>query len=349
MSIFQEFWPALGFMAVPVVVFGSILFYILYRVYGAGIGTKLYLMAIAAVSAGIILAFTASWYRFRIGPTIMGLLVAIVIGVTAVAWMYRYMNLIVKAEVSELVANAAQLSTTARQSSLIAAEQSSTVTNVTTSVDEATQMSKAVSDRAQEVAATAKEAKKQGEDGLVSLGEALRILDQIAQTEEIITTVNNMAEQSNLLALNASIEAARAGDSGRGFAVVAAEVRNLSGQSKEATGKVRTAILSAEEGRLKLKATDEVLHRLASALNSATDKTKQISASVLQQAAGLRQISEAMVNVSEGGRDSAVIAQQVESAATALQQIASRLSIYFTGKSERRVDTPSRSSAGPVS
>ena len=72
------------------------------------------------------------------------------------------------------------------------------------------------------------------------VGDAIdRLNDQAQSVSDIIATVNDLAEQSNLLSVNASIEAAKAGEAGKGFTVVAQEVKNLAEQSKQAVGQVR--------------------------------------------------------------------------------------------------------------
>ena len=75
----------------------------------------------------------------------------------------------------------------------------------------------------------------------------LALAEQTQQIGEIITTVSDIAAQSNMLALNASVESARAGEYGKGFAVVAVEMRNLAEQSKQAAGQVK-AILAESRG-----------------------------------------------------------------------------------------------------
>ncbi len=105
------------------------------------------------------------------------------------------------------------------------------------------------------------------------VAQTIRTLAQFAQRiDNIIGSVSEIATQSNLLAINASIEAARAGIHGRGFAVVADEVRSLSHQSTQAAGQVR-AILEEIQSAMKqaIRATDEGLEQVALGVGVATD------------------------------------------------------------------------------
>ncbi len=108
---------------------------------------------------------------------------------------------------------------------------------------------------------------------VMDVAQTIRTLAQFAQRiDNIIGSVSEIATQSNLLAINASIEAARAGVHGRGFAVVADEVRSLSHQSTQAAGQVR-AILEEIQTAMKqaIRATDEGLEQVASGVSVATE------------------------------------------------------------------------------
>ncbi|MCU0513732.1 MAG: methyl-accepting chemotaxis protein, partial [Anaerolineae bacterium] len=163
------------------------------------------------------------------------------------------------------------------------------------------------------------------------------------QIGDIINTVNAIADQSKLLALNASIEAARAGQEGRGFAVVAMEVRQLAEQSRTATARVRTilneiqkatnaAVMVTEEGS---KGTDagmqlveragEVIRQLATTIDHTSQSAMQIAASTAQQTNGMDQLAVAMSQIRQASMQSASSARQTEASVRALLELAQLL------------------------
>jgi methyl-accepting chemotaxis protein len=143
----------------------------------------------------------------------------------------------------------------------------------------------------------------------------LALSERTQQIGEIIRAVEEIADQSRLLALNASIEAARAGDEGRGFAVVAREMRHLAGQSREATTKVsdilseiqraaNTAVMVTEEGskgaQQGMKLADSAgdsIRDLAAIIEEAARVAIQIAASTHQQNNAMDQLVVAMKSI----------------------------------------------------
>jgi methyl-accepting chemotaxis protein len=152
----------------------------------------------------------------------------------------------------------------------------------------------------------------------------------VCSQPEIIDAVKEIADQSQLLALNASIEAARVGDQGRGFGVVAEEMRNLAGQSRKATSRVRsilteiqratnTAVMVTEEGNkgaqrgMELASrAGEVIRDLSTTIEEAAQAATHIAAITYQQTAGMNQLAMAMQSISQASSRPTVSISQVE-------------------------------------
>ena len=184
-----------------------------------------------------------------------------------------------------------------------------------------------------------------------ALGEQVRriaaamgdLSERTLQVGEIVTTVKDLAEQSNLLALNASIEAAKAGDHGRGFAAVAMEMRNLAEQSRQAAVQVRSSLgeiqkhaleaaLATEEGSARAalatgrsigaqKAVEGlalVIRESAASARAIADRTRQQTATAAGLVASIAELSEA---TRAGAEDSTFL----EARAGEIALVASRL------------------------
>jgi methyl-accepting chemotaxis protein len=171
----------------------------------------------------------------------------------------------------------------------------------------------------------------------------LTLSEQAQAIGEITATVGDLAEQSNLLAVNAAIEAAKAGEAGKGFAVVAAEVKSLAEQSRAATAQVRgilgevqratqAAVMAAEQGVKVSEAgagvairAGEAIRLLAENVGESAQAAQQILASAQQQGGGMDQVALAMRNIQQASTQTLASTRQVERAAQDLNELARRL------------------------
>ncbi|MBQ7567211.1 methyl-accepting chemotaxis protein [bacterium] len=166
-----------------------------------------------------------------------------------------------------------------------------------------------------------------------------RLSEQTQQVGEIISTVQDIAEQSNMLAVNAAIEAARAGEHGYGFSVVANEVRVLAEQSRQATvqirsilGEIQKAVTTAlsnteaesksvEDGVELVNQAGEVIRSLTDTISNSCDAANQIRASSDQHAAGVEQIALAITAIRDASVQALDNTHQTEQQAKLLRDL----------------------------
>ncbi|MBM4258304.1 MAG: hypothetical protein FJ147_20710 [Deltaproteobacteria bacterium] len=181
----------------------------------------------------------------------------------------------------------------------------------------------------------------------------LQLGTQTQAISDIITSVNELAEQSNLLAVNAAIEAANAGEQGKGFTIVAREVKRLAEQSKQATAQVRSllseikkastaAVLVTEQGAKTVEIgvqqsleAGESIRALSQGIVEASYAVTQIAVSSQQQLVGIDQVSTAIVNIRTASQQNTVGIKQVEEAVRNLQHVGQSLQLLAeqsTGK-----------------
>ena len=255
---------------------------------------------------------------------------------------------------SEIMASVSQLTSSVAQTSTAVSETTTTAEEVKHTTDVSAQKAQHVSELGQRSLQISQEGQQSIEDtirGMERIREQVQaISDMVVRLSEqsqaigaIIGTVNDLAEQSNLLAVNAAIEAAKAGEQGRGFGVVAQEIRSLASQSKQATAEVRTilfdvqkAISSAvmvteqggkavEEGVALSRQAGQAMDVLSESVAEATDAAVQIAASSHQQLMGMDQVVSAMENIREAAVQMSAGAQQTERTVLDLQSVSRRL------------------------
>ena len=171
----------------------------------------------------------------------------------------------------------------------------------------------------------------------------VQLSEQNQTISEIIATVNDLTEQSNVLAVNAAIEAAKAGEYGKGFAVVAQEVRSLAQQSKQATAQIRmilgdiqsatsAAVMATEQGSKAVASgvkqsteAGESIQLLADSVVEAAQAATQIAASSQQQMVGMDQLALAMENIKSSTMQNMESTRHAETAANKLHELGQKL------------------------
>ncbi|MCT7654139.1 methyl-accepting chemotaxis protein [Oceanimonas sp. NS1] len=233
-------------------------------------------------------------------------------------------------------------------------EMSATINDVTAHVQETASQADNASRMAREgleVAGVTREAIAELKNTVDDIsGEVQRLAEKTAGIAQVANMIEVISEQTNLLALNAAIEAARAGEQGRGFAVVADEVRQLAGRTRESTGEIQRIVadltdrasssvdvaeqgkISAESGLARVVETENTLSGIASAVSRIADMSMQMATAVEQQARVAEDINQQAVNMaslSDAGlsqADSAAGSMEgLQSVATELHDLVVRL------------------------
>ncbi len=255
---------------------------------------------------------------------------------------------------SEILATTSQVAAGAAETASAVSETTATVEEVKQAAGISSQKAKYVSDSAQKVSQVSQagcksvESSIQGmqriQEQMESIAESIVSLSEQSQAiGEIIASVNDLTEQSNLLAVNAAIEAAKAGEQGKGFAVVAQEMKSLAVQSKQATAQVRTilgdiqkatsaAVMAAEQGSKAVDAgmkqtteAGESIRLLADSISEAAQAATQIAASSQQQMVGMDQVALAMNSIKQASLQNAGGTKQAEVAALSLHELGQSL------------------------
>ncbi len=220
---------------------------------------------------------------------------------------------------SEILAATTQVASGTAETATAISETTTTVEEVQQAAKQSAQKAKNVADSAQRVAQVSQNGQKAVEETVNVMNRIREQMDSITQTvvrmsEQsqsiggIIASVTDIADQSNLLAVNAAIEAAKAGEQGKGFAVVAQEIKNLAEQSKQSTSQVRnilndvqkatsTAVMATEQGSKAVESgvkqsvqTGETIRILAESSNEAVQASNTNSS--VEPATGCRNGSD---------------------------------------------------------
>lgn len=266
-----------------------------------------------------------------------------------------------QAMVDVLSSSTNDILTAVSQLTATSVETATAVNQTTSTVEEVKQTAILAANKARQVSDTANQSSEISQHGreavlesidsmqrihaqMISIAQSTaRLLEHGQSIADIINTVNDLAEQSNVLAVNAAIEAAKAGEHGKGFSVVAQEIKSLAEQSKAATTQVRqilrenqnatqAAVAATEQGSravesgmaLSRQAGDAITH-LSSSIEQATEAATQIAVSAQQQLVGIDQAVMAIRSIGDASTQNVDSTRQTERVAHQLHELGLKL------------------------
>jgi methyl-accepting chemotaxis protein len=263
--------------------------------------------------------------------------------------------------VNHITASSNEIAATVEQQEQIVHQQATSVNQTTTTMDELEASFRQASEQAKAAAIAAKQALELTENGTQAVGKNLegmfllekeveQIADQMLHLSEqahqiysISELVSDIATQTNMLALNSSVEASRAGEHGRGFSVVANEIRKLAGQSQRAAEKINdlvsqiqsainSTVMVTEKGSKMVTAEVEIAKKTEQAFAGVEDavsrvviNNQQISLNLKQQLDGIQQVVQAIEVINQGAQETAIGISQTRAGAQQLNEIALEL------------------------
>ncbi|WP_313295109.1 methyl-accepting chemotaxis protein [Stutzerimonas nitrititolerans] len=249
--------------------------------------------------------------------------------------------------VSEVAGSTSQVAAAAEEMSAITdefnrdvAQQRHEIEQVATAMNEMTATVQDVARNAAQAAASAQAADREAQQGQQVVHETVSSIESVSVEVEhtasaiqrleadsqnisaVLEVIRGVAEQTNLLALNAAIEAARAGEQGRGFAVVADEVRTLASRTQQSTLEIQQVIEQLQSGA---RNAAEVMHRGRAQVDSSVLQAQQAGSSLTSITSAVASISDMNVQITSAAEQQSAVSDEISQNVVNINQVADRV------------------------
>ncbi len=244
---------------------------------------------------------------------------SLLFGIGAMVEKLREVTGDVKTAADSIFNASGQISASAQSISQATSEQAAQVEETSAACEQMTATITQNTENAKVTDGMASKAAKEAAEGSQAVGRTVQAMKSIADK---IGIIDDIAYQTNLLALNAAIEAARAGEQGKGFAVVAAEVRKLAERSQVAAREIGQ--LAGSSVQLAERA-GTLLETVVPTISKTSDLVQEIAATSGEQAAGVKQVNEAMGQLNQATQQSASASEELAATAEEMNGQAEQL------------------------
>jgi methyl-accepting chemotaxis protein len=225
-----------------------------------------------------------------------------------------------------LIVNVNELNTSSNEAAVSLEETAAALEEVSNTIINNAENVEQMNNYAEELNTSAKDGQQQAQNTSQAMDE---ITEQVTLISDSISIIDQIAFQTNILSLNAAVEAATAGEAGKGFAVVAQEVRNLASRSAEAAKEIKdlveNATHKASQGKVTTSSMISGYDSLLENIISATKKIDEIATSSNEQKTGITQISDTVNQLDQQTQKNANIANQTKEIAMQTDEIAKEI------------------------